>query len=90
MHVSAADKGDLHSASPWLYVNSRGPLNGQGIGAAPVRNREINMASLVKSPHIEGSVGFDDPVIHQAGKELVGLNPNPEGGGGGMKRITRN
>lgn len=69
MHVSAADKGDLHSASPWLYVNSRGPLKGHGIGAAPVRNREINIASLVRSPHIEGSVGFDDPVMHQAGRK---------------------
>lgn len=39
------------------------------MGAAPVRNREINMASLLNSLHMNGKVGFGDAVMQYAEKE---------------------
>lgn len=71
MQVSAADNGELHSTSPWLYVNSNGPLKGQGIGAAPVRNNDISIASVGSVLHIIARLGFDDSTVQKARKNIT-------------------
>lgn len=66
MQVSAVDDGELHSSSPWLYVNSRGPLKGQGMGAALVRNNEIRLPSLGRSLHLERRLGAGESIVQKA------------------------
>jgi len=63
VHASARDRGELHSPSPWLYVNSKGPLMGQGSGAALERNRETRVASLVNVPHWVGRLGSGESLV---------------------------